>query len=286
MQFGSEEMKELLILAYRNPSMYESAMVELHETVKAYTISKIKKGFAAGEIDFGSKPLTTEFIEYQDYDDIISEAFCRVVHSLERFIPNIIKNDYTPAQRQAWLRRIVYITIADHFKKKGADIPSLDVDEMKNRNKQEKYGEDYIFRSVRFEDLLINIVRVACKAPSKPEKIMAYIFNVIIFREISGHRQNGAAQTTSNYMNGKKLHALKDTIVILFERVFDITVTPADIRSLVVSLGDEVSTVKGNEICETTPKMVADWSNRIKTFVYKHKRIILGEEGESDVTNS
>lgn len=283
MQFGSNEMKDLLILAYNEPNMYEKAMIELHETVKAYTISKIQKGFLEGEIHIGSKAITTELIEYQDYDDIVGDVFCGVVLSLERFIDNITQNDYTEAQRQAWLRRIIYNTIAKYLKKKNKDLSTLSITEIKNETDEELYGNDFVFYDIKFEDLLRNIVRVACLAPSKPEKIMAYIFNVIIFREISGHKHNGAAQATSNYMNGKRLYVLKNSMLESFKQIFNVTITVEDIEPLVEVLGDNSPSERGKEICEVTPKKVADWSNRIKTHIFKYRTEIFGEEGESNV---
>ena len=52
-----------------------------------------------------------------------------------------------------------------------------------------------------------------------------------------------------------------------------------DIKPLVCELGDEIPEGKGNNICKVTPKLVADWSNRIKTHIFKYRAEILGEGG-------
>lgn len=277
MHFGSDEMKELLICACDDPAMYEKAMIEVYESVKAYTLYRIKTGFIRGEIEQGSKGITTHTIEADEYEDIISEVFCRVVKSLDGFIKNA--NRYEPSQRQSWLRSIVYRTIADYLTERRRLVVS---DELTEEEGNEKSRERDEFDAIHFASVLKNVVRVVCLAPSKPEKILAYIYNVLIFRELAGRRKNGAATAASNYMNGKKLHTLKNAMVEFIDAVFGVEITPEEIKPLILALGDEYPEGRGCDICEVTPKRVADWSNRIKTYLYSLRKEFFGEESESN----
>ncbi len=280
MQFGSEEMKEMLIQAYTQPDKYQQIMEEVYESVKAHTLERLTSGFKEDELEYGSKPITTSNIQYYEYDDIVNEVFCRVVCSLEAFILNELRKGHTEAQRQAWLRRIIYVTFADYYKKKRRCVPTVSFVDITDEYGNELYNTDDPFYEDMYEKKMKNFVRIACLAPSKPEKILTYFFNSIIFLELTGHKKNGAAKLTCNYMNGKSLYELKQSMLMWFEYKFNIHITSAEISPLEIALGGDIPTKKGMEICDITPQTVSDWSNRIKTYVFKHKNEFFDEEGE------
>lgn len=283
MLFGSDEMRNLLIRSLNEPAIYQDVMDQVYESVKAYTLDKIKEGFKSGEVAFESKPISTEIIEFQDYGDIINDVMCRVICSLDKFIINIMQKDYTEAQRQAWLRRIIYNSLASYLSKKGKTISPLNETELKKYSDEKIPDTRFGFYDVHLESTLKAILKIACGAPSKPEKVMAYIFNAIIFREISGHEKRGAAKATGKYMYGKQLYALKNSMLHAFKQVFDVRITNEDIKPLSDIVGIIGPTQAGKAIFMASPKMVSDWTNRIKTHVFKYKAQIYGEEGESDV---
>ncbi len=64
MHFGSDEMKDLLLLARDNPKYHDKAMEALFESVNDYTMSRLASGYVADSN--GKKSLTTHNIAYQD----------------------------------------------------------------------------------------------------------------------------------------------------------------------------------------------------------------------------
>ncbi len=205
----------------------------------------------------------------------MSEVLCNVFRYLDKFLKNIEK--YKEPQRQAWLRSIVYGTVAKHLRKKSKDFLLTLFGDMYNDGEEIPHTDSN--ESFNLEAIINSVLRVVCRAPSKPEKKLAYIFNVIVFHETFNRNFNGVSRFTSNFMHGKSLFTLKCEMIYLIEHIYEITVSAQDIAPLTQVVGADKPQDAGNVRCETTPKLVTDWTNRMKSYVCKFKTEIFNGEG-------
>jgi len=276
--FGSDEMKELLLRAQEDETVYDIAMAELFQSVRSYTLSKLRLGVRYGKDDLNNDSETAPKLNEDDCEDIVGEVLCNVLKSLDKFINNLKNESYCEAQRQAWLKAIVYNTISAFFRKRYRQyINPVDFKDYMDLNYMfitDHGSVDYI----TLDETLKKIVKIACGINSKPEKILTFLFNTIIFREISGHQKNGSAKLTVEFMNGKSMYDLRNALIQLTDMVYGVALTEDEIAPLTTAFGNEMPTEKGSTICEISMKTVADWSNRIKTHLFKYKDEIFGEE--------
>ena len=197
--FGSEEMKEILIDLMQNPHHYARSAMIIQDCVIMHTTKRLVSGFAPGEIKAGSKGLSTAILSKEDGEEVINDVLRIVLTSLDSFTISIVENDYNELQRQAWLRSIIFRVIVKHMR---ARINEIAVENRVVRH-VDSYTEDRM--PSMFEATVRDMLITACTAPSKPEKIMAYIFNDLIFREITARKKNADSSITCDYMNGKTL---------------------------------------------------------------------------------
>lgn len=276
--FGSDEMKELLIKAYNEPEQYyESVMREVYNSVWHYAYAWIVKGFEEDAVFPGSKPLGTKNLTEEDRRDAVCEIIMAVRRGLDRFILNVMENDYSPAQRQAWLRSLIYKRLADFLKKMAAKLKE-DGDDALEKYKDESVSD--FSESLRFKETLGQLVSVACSAPYKPEKILVYLFNMFIFREISGREQNCDSKRTCRFIDGKTWFTLKKQMLYAFERVYDVRLSADLIKPICDAFGEDKPTEKGQVVCDVSPKTVTDWTNRMNTYMFKCKDNFYKAEGE------
>ena len=294
MHFGSEKFKYILLSMVESRCDKDKAdeiLVLLHDIVVTYTMRKIPVGFAEGEIfDFSSdedddtaskglksKPLYSNKINTADYEDIAEDVFCSVIKGLDKFILNLYKAEYTEQRRQAWLRKIVYCTCARYLNQLGRFDFVID---------SEENGLQYIpmstSKSPEFiaenAEIIQQTIQLVCKAPFKPEKILAYFYNTMIFRVIENRNKNGTSTATYKYMNGRQLYLLKNSFIDKFNTIYMIKISTDDLYALNEILGYNMATEKGTECFQATPKHITDWTSRVKTYVLKHKSNLLGEE--------
>lgn len=281
--FGSNEFKYHLLNIFDSDEEYDEILKVLNIIILKYTFKKLSVGFKEGEIfDLGnkkSKPLYTDCISNEDCYDIAVAVFCEVVKKLDDFIKKIIDNEYNEKQRQAWLRKIVYCACAKFLNKTGRIdyiIDSEDDEEVTYIPVSEYKLPEYI---TVCSDMVRGTIGIACKAPFKPEKILGYLYNVMIFRELEGRKRNSSSTKTSEYMNDKILFILKEGFVPCFNQVYTINISFNDIDDLSKILGYDSATIAGEKIFSSTPKLITDWSNRMKTYLYKYKHNILDGEG-------
>ncbi len=275
MHFGSNEMMEQMLLALEDENKREEFMRVLDETVCAYTYYRIKCGFVKNEVWRGSKELRTDVIDPQDYEDLGKDVFCRVIVGLDNFIRNYKEKGYNEKQRQAWLRRIVYNVLAKHLRRCGFIRPEDEVTE-------EPSETPYIRSEARlhFESLMKRFLAVVCGASQMPEKILAFLFNGVILKELMSRKTNSSAKTTCNVMNGKTLFELKNLAVKYIRLAFDIDVSDEDIAPLCTAVGYDKPTDDGKRVCILTEKTVTDWTYRVRVYVFERRDMILGKEAE------
>ena len=284
MTFGSDELKYMLLNMVDGETR-DNVLMLLYEIIERYALHKISSGFKDGEIyscgDKKSKPLYTESIPLEDRKDIAGDIFCDVIKKLDDFIENISNNDFNEKQRQAWLRKIVYCKCASYLRKVGKIDYIIDTG---IENEEVAYIPVSACKSPEYialcNDIIRNTIIVACNAPFKPEKIMAYLYNISIFKEIEGRKVNALSSKTCDYMNNKKLFVLKREYPKMFNELYTLCITEKEIEPLSDELGYDEPTIKGNELFLATPKLIADWSNRMKTYIYKAKYNILDDGGE------
>ncbi len=279
--FGSDAMKELLIKAYNEPEKhYESVMREVYKSVWCYAYSWVLKGFEENALYPGSKPLGTKNLTEEDRKDAVCEIIMTVRRILDKFILNIIEHDYSEAQRQAWLRSVIYRKLAD-FLNDLASRHKEDGDETIEKRKDDSIAD--FSDSLHFKEVLLHLVSLACAAPYKPEKIMIYLFNMFIFREISGREKNCDSKKTCRFANGKTWFVLTKQMLYAFYNVYDVVLPAEVIKPISDAFGAENATEKGQEVCNLTPKTVTDWTNRMNTYMFKYKdKYYKAEGGDSN----
>ena len=281
MQFGSEEMKEVLKEMMVSPEAFEKNFYIVYDVVWKYTIDRVKKGFESNESKNGRPALGLNYISKEDCEDIASEVVIAVMHSLDKFVLNIDK--YNERSRQAWLKRIVYNKFAAFIKKK----PKVEPEKWDPTSEKSKWDDvpaiNNIYDALFCDETLRLFVRCACKAPSKPEKILCYLINVLVFRVIEGRTKNNTSTATSDYVNGKKLFILNHNFQKFVKLIYGIVLNDDEIGIINEKLGYEIPTQLGNCICEATPKHITDWTNRMGDYIYLHKyEIVNGEEEKYD----
>lgn len=291
LQFGSEEMKSYLLRAYSFPEERNNVLRMLFDSVKMYTLYKIGTGFKAGEVPTKRKggkcsPLCTSNISRQEYDDIVAEVYRRVLDVLDGFINNLRENKYSLKQRQAWLRTIIYYACLEYLKKQNELQYSIDEDEsaFDQISYRISFEENSAEEMAEEKDTVQKLIRRICLSGSKPEKLLAYIFNVLVFKEHENRLYNSSAIHTSKYMNGKILFVLKCNMVSEVRKIYEVILQASTIKSLNKSLGEETATKKGEEVCCVTPKQITDWTNRIKTYIFKYRFEIFGEDVDNYVS--
>lgn len=264
MLFGSEEMKEILLDIVQNPMHIYGAADIIQDCVIRHTAKRLDRGFEADELYKGSKALDASILDKQDGEEVINDVLKVVLTSLDDFTIAVIEHNYNELQRQAWLRRIIYNIIAKHIRQKVKELRVIDA---LTRQSEVSSAEH---NSTADAETLVSLVRVVCKAPSKPEKIMAYIYNDFIFRELTARKKNASSVTTCRFMNGKKLFALKNVIPEALRYAFGISIKKSDMEPLIKTLGDHIPTEIGEKICSVTTKEITDWSHRMRTYVFMH----------------
>lgn len=287
MTFGSDDFKFKLLSMLDSEEEAEELLRLLNIIVLKHTFNRVSIGFEEGEIykkeGKKSKPLNTSSISDQDCYDIAGEVYCEVVKRLNGFIQNIIEKEYNEKARQAWLRKIIYCACARHLNKVGKFDYIIDSEEEEN---EITYIPVSDFKSPEYiavcNDIIKNTITIACDAPFKPEKILSYLYNVMIFRELEGRKKNSSAKTSCEYMNDKILFVLKENFVPNFNKIYTVELSYDDIDSLSMVLGYNSATIKGKELFSATPKHVTDWSNRMKTYIYKYRNNLLAEEGNDE----
>lgn len=275
MHFGSNEMMEQMLVAVEDEAQRNEFMCTLNETVTAYTVYRIKRGFAENEVWPGSKPLTTDVVDEQDYDDLAKDVFCRVMVGLDKFIRNYLERGYNEKQRQSWLRRIVYNVLAGYLKRNGLIRPEDEINEEPSEMPHIRSEE-----KLHFEVMMKRFLSAVSTASKKPEKVLAFLFNGIIVRELMSRKANVSSKTTCRMINGKTLFELKNLAVKYIRFAFDIDVSDEDIAPVSACIGYDEPTEEGKRICDLTEKTVTDWTHRVKAYVFERKDWILGKEAE------
>lgn len=273
-------MKEVLKEMMVSPAAFEKNFYIVYDVVWDYTIDRVKKGFEENESKNGRPALGLNYISKEDCEDIASEVVIAVMHSLDKFVLNIDK--YDERSRQAWLKKIVYNKFAGFIKKK----PKVEPEKWDPTSEKSKWDDipstSNIYDTLFGDETLRLFVSCSCKAPSKPEKIICFLMNVLVFRVIAGRTQNNTSIATSEYVNGKKLFSLNRSFQKFVSSIYGIVLND-EIEIINEKLGYEIPTQLGDCICEATPKHITDWTNRMRDYLYLHKNeIIYGEEEKYD----
>ncbi len=263
MLFGSDEM----YFALKQLNIYDAISCnnlynELYESIKSYTLSKLKKGFRDHEVKLKGVPvkgIDTSSIPVYDYDEIVDEVFCCVFKQLGDFLHNCEEKHYCEAQRQAWLKMNVYIAFANYFNELLSIPEPIDT---------ETQTPIELSTSWELHELLRAVIHSVCHYNTNMvEKKMAYIFNVIIFKAYDRRIDNASAKTTAQFMNGKSMFVLKNRMKSFIYEIFLLELNNKDIESIVIEVGDKTPTITGKRICNITTKIITDWTNRIKMHI-------------------
>ena len=170
--FGSDEMKEFLRAQYKNPGKCQEMNDKIYEVVRNYAKVKFAEGFKPNEVGKGSKALETRGIAEHVFNTIVNETVVQVLLHLDGFMINIDK--YNEKQRSAWLRSILYTSAAKFLRKKEKIKQTL-MGEAINNLDCGRNMEQTIEDRLKFETGMRKFMQIVCNAPSKPEKILAYL---------------------------------------------------------------------------------------------------------------
>ena len=266
MYFGSNEMLELLMMAREKNFNDAYTSMELSECLKTYTYSKINKGFAKHEIKPNSPEIFACSVEPDEYDDVVSEVKIKVLDHLGVFLDNAEKNKYSVAQRQFWLKEKVFYCLLNYLKKREKTFnPAANPDDCDKIRDNHNLND-----SLYFSDTMRRIVTLACNVNGKPEKILAYILNKVIFSELMQTNLNGVSTRVSTLMDGKTIFEIKNIVLDCIQKMYDIHLYD-ELKPIIDKVGDDAASDLGKKICHVTANDISNWTNRMKDHMMLHK---------------
>lgn len=287
MTFGSEEFREMLRAAVNGEITPNELNDVLYEIIKKYTFDRIRKGFSNGEVN-GKKESNTTMIRKIDAEDIAHEVFLAIYKNLDKHIRDMLDNRYDEKESLAYLRGVVYNQCQQFFKKNYKykyDLDSTDKDNVSSvQTVEHETPEDILEKNERLAESIERIkkiINISCAAPFKPEKILSYLYHRFIFADEK--KMNGSSKDTVEYMQYKILFSLKENFVPMFNNIhIRVELEYENVDELSDVVGYDNPTAKGREIFTANEKLVTDWSNRMKTYIYKHKNEIYNVKGMYD----
>ena len=178
---------------------------------------KLKNGMISGademfytkvlkEIEHDIRPRVTSMVTYPDGDDIVQQILLAVWISLAKFVKT--SSDLSPAQRNAWLLRIVNNKVADYFRIRYSNKEDPVLDDM-----QEQSVPVVLEPSVDLEKIedqqaderkVDKLIEYVCSLNILPEKIIAFLYSKVIFFLNSGGTLKGSAKYACDILNGKR----------------------------------------------------------------------------------
>ncbi len=264
MLFGSEEMKEILKDMMASPALYDKNIPLLYDVVYQYTKKRVKKGFEATN---GLAAISMNDLNDADCEDIAEEVMDAVTKSLESFVANI--DHYDARSRQAWLKKIVYVKFVRYIQK---------TQKFKMGKEDETQTVTGTEDEILFKETLSLVVKRSLEAPSKPEKILCFLINVLVFRVLEKKRQNNPSVSTSEYISGKTLFHLHSQFKQYIRSIYGVILDDEITQKMDDMVGKDAPTTVGTRICMATAKTITDWTNRMKGYLYSFKdEIVSGE---------
>lgn len=150
-------------------------------------------------------------VDYPDCDDVLQQVLVSVWTSLAKFV--LTSEDNTPAQRNAWLNRIVDNKISDYFRKQYS-IREVSIDEdisvLEGALEHDPYAEIEAKEIERgHQEKLDNALSYIFSLNIAPEKIIAFMYSKVIFFLKHGGSIKGSAQYACEKLNGKSISEIK-----------------------------------------------------------------------------
>lgn len=235
---------------------------------------KLKTGMAldAGEkfyaevlqaIEKDIYPKVTKHVNYPDSEDVIQQVLVAVWISLAKYV--MTSENHTPAQRNAWLNRIVNNKIADYYRECYSRKEDITADEILLNLARLSDVPDMVIedREDRFaqQECLDKVIQFICSMNVAPEKIIAFFYSKVIYFLSAGGTLKGSAKYAVKMIRGKTLGELWSVFRSDFEdalgrRVPDYVFQPLFEKIQMVNEYGYIIDVEVEEISDSTNYIV------------------------------
>lgn len=243
MKFGKEDTFSLIekILQQSEESAYDPLCIILYED-----IGILMKKYCRN-------------VRGSDREDMIQDVITKVIIHLPSFY--ITSMQKTESERNAWLRTIVINVRNDYFRElsRSVEKDAVMLVETIGHNGGKTIEEEFVLR-----DEILEMIAVAFRIQTTPEKLMAFVYNSLLGRL---SRTNGSPKDvtavfcryTLDEMYKKMLRDLSDTL-------------QCEIPNHVLKpLKDKVD-LRPNDIFDLTPRSITDSSNWITKKIKEQMR--------------
>lgn len=155
-------------------------------------------------------PRVASRVEYPDNDDVLQQILIAVWVSLAKYV--VSSEHLTPAQRNAWLNRIIDNKIADYYREQYTNREDISAEETFINLKQLMESPDAMLEKTEeiedTQDYVNGIINFICSMDIAPEKIIAFFYSKVIYFLEAGGTLKGSAKYAYEKINGKSLKEL------------------------------------------------------------------------------
>lgn len=241
----------------------------------------IKRGMLAGEseafytgvllvVEQDVRPKVSAEVPYPDNEDVIQQILLAVWISLGKFVKT--SSDLAPAQRNAWLMRIVNNKIADHYRDKYACREDMVLDTGRERSAAPEYDPavqaarecSQRMDEHRVDELLLYI----CSLNVLPEKLLAFLYSKVICFLDSGGSLKGSAKCACEILNGRRFSDIMPAFQKDLDRVLGRQVPREVYDALLRKIGPDSMDC----IVEIRQQTVTDSTNYIVKRIRRNER--------------
>ena len=165
-------------MVFGNDSFFNSLKSTMLQDPDGSSYSEILK-----TVENDVLPRILSKVDYPDCDDVLQQVLVSVWISLAKFV--MTSEDNTPAQRNAWLNRIVDNRISDYFRKQYS-IREVSIDDdisvLEAALEHDPYAEIEAQENERgHQEKLDNALSYIFSLNIAPEKIIAFMYSKVIF---------------------------------------------------------------------------------------------------------
>ena len=179
-------------------------------------------------------PRIASRVEYPDSDDVLQQVLISVWVSLSKYV--VSSEHFTPAQRNAWLNRIIDNKIADYYREQYAKREDISAEETLINLKHLMESPDTVLEKVEeiedTQDYVNGIINFICSMDIAPEKIIAFFYSKVIYFLEAGGTLKGSAKYAYEKINGKSLQELWQAFQLDLDAALDRHVPSSVLTSL------------------------------------------------------
>lgn len=183
----------------------ETFFQRLRDGMLASADDTFYSGVLAG-IEHDIRPRVASMVTHPDEDDVVQQILLAVWISLPKFVRT--SSGLSPAQRNAWLLRIVNNKIADYFRTRYTSKEELIIDDNQECSAPATFDPYVSLESDENnqidEERIDNLINYVCSLNILPEKIIAFLYSKVIFFLNSGGKLKGSAKYAYDVLNGKR----------------------------------------------------------------------------------